>query len=122
MPVYVRDVLDTDPVYSIYVVAPAGLGYLAGTVADPLGDQAIRGAAFRICVFLVTAVGVMLFGLVDWVAPFLAPFSPTRIFELFGADINDKALAAGFIAIPANSAAPPPAMPSRTSSTNVFHW
>src|SRR5215217_2892328 len=102
MPIYVRDVLDTDPTYSIYVIAPAGLGYLAGTVTAPWMIKRFGVRRFGFAAFLVTAVGVMLFGLVDLVAPFLAPISPTRLFELFGADLNDKALAAGFIAMPAN--------------------
>jgi MFS family permease len=102
MPVYVRDVLDTDPAYTIYVVAPAGLGYLAGTITAPWMIKRFGTRRCGVVAFLVTAVGVMLFGFIDQVAPFLAPISPTRLFELFGADLNDKALAAGFIAIPAN--------------------
>ncbi len=102
IPVYVRDVLDTDPVYSIYVFAPAGLGYLAGMLTAPWLIKVLGERRFAFAAFGVMAIGVMLFGLVDYVAPFLAPISPTRIFELFGADLNDKMLAAGFISIPAN--------------------
>jgi MFS family permease len=102
IPVYVRDVLDADPANSVYIFAPAGLGYLAGALTAPwlinkYGERRVAGIAFGI-----TTVGVMLFGMIDLVAPFLAPISPTRLFELFGADLNDKMLAAGFIAMPAN--------------------
>jgi MFS family permease len=102
IPVYMRDVLDADPALSIYVFAPAGLGYLAGAVASPgligkYGERRMGTIALLVC-----SVGLMLYGMIDLVAPILAPFSPTRLFELFGADLTDEMLAAGFIAIPAN--------------------
>ncbi|HEY7033923.1 MAG TPA: MFS transporter [Thermomicrobiales bacterium] len=102
IPVYVRDVLDADPSWSIYIFAPAGLGYLAGAVSAPwlihkYGERRVGSIALTI-----TAVGVMLYGVIDLVAPFLAPISPCRLFELLGVDLSDKMLAAGFIAMPAN--------------------
>jgi hypothetical protein len=52
---------------------------------------------------LIMAVAMVLFGLIDVVAPVLAPFSPLRILGwAFGVSINDKVLAASFIALPAN--------------------
>jgi hypothetical protein len=102
IPVYVRDVLDADPAYTIYVFAPAGLGYLAGMFTAPWLIKQLGERRFGFAAFLIMAGGVMLFGLIDVVAPVLAPISPTRLFELLGADLNDKMLAAGFISMPAN--------------------
>ena len=49
------------------------------------------------------SVSMMLFGMVEAVAPILAPFSPLRLIGwLFDAEINDKVLAASLIAVPAN--------------------
>jgi MFS family permease len=103
IPIYVRDVLDADPTYSVFIFAPAGLGYLAGTVSVPwlINRFGRRKAAFGS--FLVTAVGIMAFAFVDQLAPILAPISPTRLFNLLpNVDLSDAMLAAGFIAMPAN--------------------
>lgn len=55
-------------------------------------------------VMLVSVVifgcGIVLFGLVEEVAPFLAPFSPLRLLELFGLQPNEKVLAAGLLIVP----------------------
>jgi len=102
IPVYVREVLDADPAWSIYIYAPAGLGYPAGAVSAPwlidmCGERRVGSIALTI-----TSVGVMLYGVIGIVTPLLAPISPLRLLELFGVDLSDKMLAAGFIAIPAN--------------------
>lgn len=102
LPVYVRDVLDTNPEYSIYIFAPAGLGYLAGTITAPWAVKKWGERRFGFGSFVVMSIGVMCFAFVNQLAPILAPISPTRIFELFGADLSDAMLAAGFIAMPAN--------------------
>jgi MFS family permease len=103
IPVYVRDVLDTDPAQSVYIFAPAGLGYLAGTVSAPWLMKKFGQRRVGFGAFLVTAIGVMMFGFVDALAPFLAPISPTRLFNFLpGVDLSDPVLAAGFIAMPAN--------------------
>jgi hypothetical protein len=103
IPVYVRDVLNADPSYSIYVFAPAGLGYLAGMLSAPWAIGRWGARRFGFAAFGIMSVGVVLFGLVDLVAPLLGPISPTRLFELLpGVDLSDAMLAAGFIAMPAN--------------------
>jgi Na+/melibiose symporter-like transporter len=102
IPLYVKDVLDTSPEYSVYIFAPAGLGYLAGMLTAPWAIKKWGERRFGFGAFLVMAVGVMCFGFVNQLAPILAPISPTRIFELFGANLSNAMLAAGFIAIPAN--------------------
>jgi MFS family permease len=103
IPVYVRDVLEADPASSVFIFAPAGLGYLAGMLAAPWAIARWGARRFGFAAFLITGVGIMLFGLVDLVAPILAPISPTRLFELLpNVELSDKVLAAGFIALPAN--------------------
>jgi MFS family permease len=103
IPVYMRDVLDADPALSIYIFAPAGIGYLIGALVSPgligkYGERRMGTIALLIC-----SGGIMLFGMIDLVAPFLAPFSPTRLFEVFfDVDLSEQMLAAGFISIPAN--------------------
>jgi hypothetical protein len=48
------------------------------------------------------SASMAMFGLIDSVAPFLAPISPLRLLEPFGISLNDKVLAASVIAIPMN--------------------
>jgi MFS family permease len=102
IPVYVRDVLDVNPSYSIYVFAPAGLGYLAGMLTAPWAIKKWGERRFGFGSLIVMSIGVMCFGFVNVLAPILGPISPTRIFNLFGADLSDAVLAAGFISMPAN--------------------
>lgn len=100
MPVYIRDVLGIDPVNAVFVMAPGALGFVAGTF---LGPALIHRFGER----AVTAVGlVAMFGgavgyfFIDALTPVLAPVSPLRTLELFGADLPPKVLAASFLAIP----------------------
>jgi len=102
VPLYVREVLNTDPANSVYIFAPAAVGYAFGTfLAPPLiarwGERRLATVAVS-----CTAVSLALFGIIDLVTPFLAPVSPLRLLELLGASINDKVLAASVIAIPVN--------------------
>jgi MFS family permease len=102
LPLYVKDVLDTNPQYSVYIFAPAGLGFLAGTFSAPWAIKKWGERRFGFGSFVVMSIGIVCFGFVNQLAPILAPISPTRIFELFGADLSNAMLAAGFIAMPAN--------------------
>ncbi len=103
IPVYVRDVLDADPANAVYIFAPAGIGFLIGTFATPKLIKAFGERRLVLFSLGMLSISMMLFGLVDVVAPVLAPFSPLRLLEwLFDANVNDKVLAASLIAIPAN--------------------
>jgi MFS family permease len=102
IPLYVKEVLDSDPANSIYIFAPAGVGFLIGTfLAPPLIN---RWGERRLAIVSLTfmSVSMAMFGFIDLVAPILAPISPLRLLELFGVEINDKVLAASVIAIPMN--------------------
>lgn len=103
IPVYIRDVLHADPVNAVYIFAPAGIGFAIGTALSPklmyrFGERklALIGAA---CL----SISMIMFGTVEFFAPYLAPFSPLRLLGwLFDVQISDEVLAASLIAIPAN--------------------
>jgi MFS family permease len=102
MPVYVRDVLEADPANSIYIFAPAAIGFLIGTFAAPslmhkYGERRLLFVALG-----ASSVSMILLGLIDRVDAFFAVFSPLRLLELFGIELSDKVLAAGVISIPFN--------------------
>jgi MFS family permease len=102
LPVYVREVLDEDPANSIYIFAPAGIGYLIGAVGGPRLIHRFGERRLAIISLVFMIVGAFLLGTIDAVAPFFARFSPLRILELFGMEFSDLVLAAGVIVIPAN--------------------
>ena len=100
MPVYIRDVLGIDPVNAVFVMAPGAVGFIAGTFLGPLlihrlGERAV--SAIGLVAMFGGAIGYFF---IDLLTPFLAPISPLRIIELFGADPAPKVLAASFLSIP----------------------
>lgn len=99
IPVYVRDVLGVDPTLSVFVFAPGGIGFLAGSVLGPwLMDR--RGErALVVIAMTMLSLGFMLFGLIDVVAPLLAPFSPLRLLGVLGIELSPLIDAAGLISI-----------------------
>jgi MFS family permease len=99
MPVYVRDVLQTDPTNTVYILAPGGIGFFVGTMLGPwLMDR--RGErALGVMSLAALSLGFVLFGLIDVVAPFLAPISPLRLLGLFGIELTPEIEAAGLISI-----------------------
>lgn len=103
IPVYVRDVLKVDPTDAIYIFAPAGIGFLIGTFLTPKLIHIMGPRKLAVFATVVMSVCMVLFGLVNTVAPVLAPMSPLRILgSIFSIDISDRVLAASFIALPAN--------------------
>lgn len=102
LPVYVREVLHADPALSVYIFAPAGVGFLIGTVLSPLMIRVIGERWVAAIGLFCIATGAVLFGTIHDVAPAVADFSPLRIVEIFGVSLSDAILAAGFIVIPTN--------------------
>jgi MFS family permease len=103
IPVYVRDVLHANPTNAVYIFAPAGLGFLFGTLLTPWGVEKIGARKLAVAAALLMSVSMVGFALIDQVAPYFAPFNPLRIIGwLFDIEISDAVLAAGVIAIPAN--------------------
>ncbi|CAN5510567.1 hypothetical protein BH09CHL1_BH09CHL1_19560 [soil metagenome] len=102
LPVYVREVLHADPALSVYIFAPAGVGFFIGTILGPLLIRLVGERWVAAISLLCIATGAILFGTIHEVASSLAPYSPLRIVELFGVELKDPILAAGLIIIPTN--------------------
>lgn len=99
VPVYLRDVLQTSPTNAALILAPGGIGFFVGTALGPWwmnrrGERAVGVAALSIL-----SLGFVLFGVIDVVAPYLAPISPLRVLERFGFDLTPEIEAAGLISI-----------------------
>jgi MFS family permease len=99
MPVYVRDVLGANPTHTVYILAPGGIGFLAGTVLGPWLMDRKGERALAVIALLILSLGFVLFGLINVVAPVLAPFSPLRLLGLVGLAQSPKIEAAGLISI-----------------------
>ena len=101
MPVYLRDVLHIDPVNTVYVMAPGGIGFVIGAMVGPLlinriGERAIASAAL-----LAMATGCIGFYLIGPVTPILSPLSPLNILEaMFQRPIPHDVKAASVLSIP----------------------
>jgi MFS family permease len=102
LPVYVREVLHADPALSVYIFAPAGVGFLMGTVLSPLLIRLVGERWVAAISLLCIASGAILFGTVHEVAPTVSKYSPLRVVELFGVNLSASILAAGLIIIPTN--------------------
>jgi len=103
IPVYVREVLHENPANSVYIFAPAGIGYLIGAVGGPWLIHWLGERRLAIVSVVLMAAGSILLGSIGAVDTLFARLSPLRLLEpLFGIDLSDAVLAAGVIAIPAN--------------------
>jgi MFS family permease len=99
MPVYVRDVLGANPTHTVFIIAPGGLGFLAGAALGPWLIDHRGERALVIYALAILSLGFMFFGLIELVTPFLAPISPLRLLELFGIQLSPQMYAVGFISI-----------------------
>jgi MFS family permease len=99
MPVYVRDTLGANPTNTVYILAPGGIGFLAGTVLGPWFMDHRGERALGVVALAILSLGFALFGLIEVVAPFMAPISPLRLLRLFGIALSPPMEAAGVISI-----------------------
>jgi MFS family permease len=99
IPVYVRDVLHSDPTNSVFILAPGGIGFLAGSAIGPWLMDRKGERALAVMAIAILSLGFMLFGLIDLVAPILAPFSPLRLLGLVGVELSPQIQAVGLISI-----------------------
>ncbi|MFN8593143.1 MAG: MFS transporter [Thermomicrobiales bacterium] len=99
MPVYVRDVLGADPTNTVYILAPGGLGFLAGTLLGPWLMDRHGERALGVMALTILSLGYVLFGLIDLIWPVLAPVSPLRLLTLAGIDLSPRMQAVGLISI-----------------------
>ncbi len=102
IPRYVGVVLEDDPANAVFIFAPAGLGLLLGTLGAPRMIHRWRERRLAVVSIIIMSVSMAGFGLIDLLAPILAPLSPLRLLEPFGAEPSDKVLAASFLSIPLN--------------------
>jgi MFS family permease len=85
LPVYVREVLNEDPANSIYIFAPAGIGYLIGAVGGPRLIHRFGERRLAVYSLVLMIVGAFMLGAIDTVAPYVAWLNPLRLLEpLFG--------------------------------------
>ncbi|MGI8485240.1 MAG: MFS transporter [Thermomicrobiales bacterium] len=101
-PVYVRDVLHADPTLSVYIFAPAGIGFLIGTLISPLFMKLIGERWLTVISMLLIASAAIAYGAIYHVAPVLALWSPAGLLQRYGIHLSNLILAAGVIAIPMN--------------------
>ena len=102
-PIYVRDVVHADPTNSIYIFAPAGVGFFIGALGSPLFIRWFGERRVVVWSLMLMAVGMVLMGFIGVFAPWLAIVSPLRIVNLFvDQPLSNVMLAAGVAAIPAN--------------------
>ncbi len=103
IPAYIRDVLDSDPANAVYIFAPAGIGFLIGAVGGPWLIALMGERKLTMFSLVVMSAGMILLGMINTVAPWFAWMSPMQLLEpLLDIEIDEKVLAAGVIAIPAN--------------------
>jgi MFS family permease len=103
LPVYVREVLHEDPANSIYIFAPAGIGYLIGAIGGPRLIHRFGERRLAVYSLGLMTVGSFMLGAINTVAPFVAWMNPLQLLEpLFGVELSQLVLAAGIIALPAN--------------------
>ena len=102
IPLYIVDVLHSDPANAIYIFAPASIGYIIGAVWGPalmhkFGERRLALISLSCMIF-----GLMCFGLIDKVGDPFAAINPLRLLTVFGISLSSLVLAAGMIAVPAN--------------------
>ena len=103
LPVYVREVLHADPTLSIYIFAPAGIGFLIGTILGPLLIRIVGERMLAVIAMLFIVISATLFGFIHEVAPSVAHLNPLGWFNRFERiSLSDAVLAAGVLAVPLN--------------------
>ena len=101
-PVYVREVLHADPTLTVYIFAPAGIGFLIGTLISPLFMKLIGERWLTVISMLLIASAAIAYGAIYHVAPVLAHWSPMGLLHRYGIHLSNLILAAGVIAVPMN--------------------
>ncbi|MCO5214911.1 MAG: MFS transporter [Thermomicrobiales bacterium] len=103
IPVYVRDVLGSDPTNAVYIFAPAGIGFLIGMYFTPMLIDLIGARKLAVLSVFIMSISMVLFGIIEHIAPYVAPFSPLQVLGwAFDVQIPKVVLAASAIALPAN--------------------
>jgi MFS family permease len=99
LPVYVREVLHTDPTNTVYILAPSGIGFAVGTAVGPWWMNRRGERAVGVATLAILCLGFALLGVIDQIAPLLAPISQLRFLRFFGIHLTPEIEAAGLISI-----------------------
>jgi MFS family permease len=102
VPLYIADVLHSDPANAVYIFAPAGIGYIVGAVWGPSFIRHFGERRMAVISLICMIIGLMLFGIIDYVDGIFAALNPLRVLTVFGISLSSLVLAAGMIAVPAN--------------------
>ncbi len=103
VPLFVRDVLDSDPANSVYIFFLSGVGFFVGAAISPRLIRVYGERRVAVVSLVLMATSIILLAFIDAVAKplsFLNPFQLTNYFDL--TDMSDAVLAAGVISFPAN--------------------
>ena len=92
LPVYVREVLHTDPTLSVYIFAPAGVGFIIGTILSPQLIRIVGERWVAAMSFFFIAGGAILLGSIHVVAQYIANYSPLRVVEVAGKSLDRKSV------------------------------
>lgn len=100
-PVYVQDILNSDPANTVFVMGPAGLAMTVSLAAVPwfvgrIGERATAAAGFGMVVASLVALG-----LVDHnIAVVVDPVNPLRLIGLTGFDVSENIRTAALLSVP----------------------
>ena len=100
-PVYVRDVLDSDPADTVFVMGPAGVAATASLLIAPVlvqwrGERVTAVFGFALVVTALVALGLVEHG----IAAVIDPVNPIRLGELIGLNISSSVRTAACLSIP----------------------
>jgi MFS family permease len=99
-PRYVVSALHVDPANAVYVFAPSAFGLIVALGAAPSLMRRWGERLTALSGFAVTALALLLLGIVDDIAPIVDPFNPLRIINLFGAPLSEELRTAALLALP----------------------
>lgn len=100
-PIYVRDVLESDPADTVFVMGPAGLAATASLLVAPVlihwrGERTTAVFGFMLVVVALVALGLVERG----IAAVIDPINPIRLGELIGLKLSESVRTAAWLCVP----------------------
>lgn len=100
-PVYVRDVLDSDPADTVFVMGPAGIAATGSLLAAPLliewrGERATAAFGLALVMLALVALGLVERG----IAAIADPLNPIRLGEFIGLGLSPRVRTAAWLSVP----------------------
>lgn len=99
-PRFVVEVLETDAANSVYVFAPSAAGFVLALSITPILIRLVGERSTALGGFAIASSSLLLLGLIDVVAPIIAPVNPLRLPGLLGAELGERLQAASVLALP----------------------